>query len=124
CEELRIARREMNLVIAKNLASLPIEDEQRIEPSSASKCRRANQHVAPVRSRGLGNGLPSILNFAAREFPEVHVVSREGAFGKQHSITAEPRGPGDKSANDFDILWQSPAKLQLGRRDLENFCRH
>src|SRR6266516_2442414 len=72
CEELRIAWREMNFVVAKGLASLPIEDEQRIEPSSTGKGRRANQHVAPVRSRGLGNGLQSILNFAAREFPEVH----------------------------------------------------
>src|SRR6266550_7829372 len=79
-KELRIARREMNFVIAKDLASLPIEDEQRIEPSSARKGRRANQDMAPVRSRGIGNGLQSILNFAAREFPEVHVVSREGAF--------------------------------------------
>src|ERR1043165_8053229 len=73
-EELRIARREINFVKAKNPASPPIEDEQRIEPSSAGKGRRANQDVTPIRSRRLCNGLQSILNLCAREFPEVHVV--------------------------------------------------
>jgi len=80
--------------------------------------------VAPVRSRGIRNGLQPVLNLIARESPEVHIVSRECAFGKQHDVTACARRFRNEAPDEFDILRQSPAKLQLRCCDSENSCRH
>src|ERR1051325_11005344 len=105
-EKSRVARREMDFVIAKLLAPPPIENEQRVEPAPARECWRANQHVAPMRSRSIRNGLQPVLNFSTREFLEVHVIAGECAFGKQDHVTSCARGFGDESAEDLDVLRQ------------------
>jgi hypothetical protein len=80
--------------------------------------------VAAGRSGGIRDGIEPVLNFSARKFPKIHVVTRECAFGKEDDITACPAGLSNEPADELNILKQASAKSQLGRCDLEHSFGH
>jgi hypothetical protein len=86
CKTLCVARGEMNFMIAKGFAPLPIEDDQRIETSPLAKCRRADQHVAAMGPRDIRNRPEPVLNVSARDLVKIDGISRQCAFRKEDSV--------------------------------------
>ena len=77
-----------------------------------------------MRFGGSRNGLEPLLHLAWSELVKIHIVTGEGAFGKEHHITANSACRRDQPADHLDILGQCRAKLQLSGANLEEFYGH
>jgi|SRR3954469_8992142 len=80
-------------------------------------------------SRG-GHSLQAILNFSPSDLAEIDLVATERAFREEHGINPCTGGSANELADDLNVLSDSapsgrtPAKLQLGRGDMQSFSAH
>lgn len=109
----RVARREMNFVVAKNLAALAIENEEGVEKFFVDEGGGAEEDVNFVLARDGGDCFQCLFEVAAVDLGEVDVVASRRAFGKEDGVAIFASGFLNEAANRCEVFGNGRAKFYL-----------